>query len=206
MAKRIMVFGDSNSWGYIAGTNAERFDAHIRWPGVLQETLGDHFIVLEEALNGRTTVWDDPFKPDRNGRRHLPVLLESHHPLDLVIIKLGVNDLKSHFGLTAPEIALGIATLVEMIQQSPANPPVLVVCPTRPVETESILRIKFAGAVARSADLAEAFREVLTPLGVEVVDANEVATATAIDGVHMDAAAHQAIGKQVGQAVQRILS
>ena len=206
MTKRIMVFGDSNSWGYIAGTNAERFDAHVRWPGVLQSELGQRFVVLEEALNGRTTAWDDPFKLHRNGSRHLPVLLESHHPLDLVIIKLGVNDLKSHFGLTAAEVALGVASLVEIVQQSPAAPPTLVVCPTRPVETDSMLRTKFAGAVQRSAPLAEAFREVLSPLGVPIVDANEVAVASPVDGVHLDAAAHQAIGQQVAQSVQKILT
>lgn len=206
MTKRIMVFGDSNSWGYIAGTNAERFDAQVRWPRVLQRELGDGFQVLEEALNGRTTVWDDPLKPDRNGRRHLPMLLESHHPLDLVIIKLGVNDLKSHFGLTAAEVALGVAALVEIVNQSPTAPPTLVVCPTQPVETESILRVKFAGAVQRSANLGSAFREVLAPLGVPLVDTNEVAVASPIDGVHLDAEAHHAIGQQVANKVKQILT
>jgi lysophospholipase L1-like esterase len=93
--KTILCFGDSNTWGWIPGPDGDRYPPEVRWPGVLQERLGDNYRVVEEALNGRMTVWDDPYEPvhDKNGKRHLAVALESHKPIDLVILMLGTNDL-----------------------------------------------------------------------------------------------------------------
>ena len=59
--KRILCFGDSNTWGYDPATQ-DRFDRATRWPGVLREQLGTGYEVIEEGLNGRTTVWNDPIE------------------------------------------------------------------------------------------------------------------------------------------------
>jgi lysophospholipase L1-like esterase len=88
----ILCYGDSNTWGFEASTQ-ERLERGDRWPGVLQRELGDDVHVIEEAQNGRTTVFDVPFEPHRNGLAYLPVSLETHHPLDAVVIDLGTNDL-----------------------------------------------------------------------------------------------------------------
>ena len=116
--KRLLCFGDSNTWGYVPATTGERYEWKTRWPGVVQQKLGSDYAVIEEALNGRTTVWDDPMKPDRNGSKQLPIILETHTPIDLVIIALGVNDLTHHFHLNAIDIALGVGTLAEIVIQS----------------------------------------------------------------------------------------
>ena len=102
LLKNILCFGDSNTWGY-APVTGERYPGHVRWTGVLQSCLGDDYFVIEEGLNGRTTVHNEPLRPHRNGASLLPVLLESHSPLDLVIVMLGTNDLKACFRQSALE-------------------------------------------------------------------------------------------------------
>lgn len=77
MKRIILCYGDSNTWGYDPATRG-RFDSTTRWTGVLQTLLGDNFTVIAEGLNGRTTSWDDPLAPGRNGLTYLRPCLESH--------------------------------------------------------------------------------------------------------------------------------
>jgi lysophospholipase L1-like esterase len=116
----ILCYGDSNTWGYQAAT-AERLGRWERWPGVLQRTLGDVH-VIEEGQNGRTTVFDVPFEPDRNGLTYLPVALQTHHPVDLVVIDLGTNDLFLP-GVNAYHAAHGAIKLAEIHKALSQIPP-----------------------------------------------------------------------------------
>ena len=109
----VLCYGDSNTWGYEAST-AERLGRWDRWPGVLQRELGDDVHVIEEGQNGRTTVFDVPFEPHRNGLTHLPVALPTHHPLDVVVIDLGTNDLFLP-GVNAYHAAHGAMKLAEVV-------------------------------------------------------------------------------------------
>src|SRR5262249_26502974 len=88
--KTVMCYGDSLTWGYNP-SDGTRYPFDQRWPGVLQQELGVGVRVIEEALNGRTAATDSWLLPDRNGRTLLAPLLESHAPLDLVILMLGTN-------------------------------------------------------------------------------------------------------------------
>lgn len=92
--KNIVCFGDSNTYGRDPVTKG-RLDKKTRWPGVLQNILGEEYDVIEEGLNGRTTVWNDPVRggPKRNGSLYLLPCLESHAPINLLVIMLGTNDL-----------------------------------------------------------------------------------------------------------------
>ena len=105
----ILCFGDSNTFG----TNpcGGRWSRDVRWPGALQQRLGPAYYIIEEGLGGRTTVIEDTLEPDKNGRRHLPVALRSHRPLDLVILMLGTNDMKHRFSLLPADLARGAAEL-----------------------------------------------------------------------------------------------
>ena len=80
----ILCFGDSNTFG--SNPEGGRYPREIRWPGRLQILLGSDDYVIEEGMGGRTTVWDDPLEPNRNGLSALPIALLSHKPLDLVIL------------------------------------------------------------------------------------------------------------------------
>ncbi|MGA2640810.1 MAG: GDSL-type esterase/lipase family protein, partial [Spirochaetia bacterium] len=108
--REILCFGDSNTWGYDPVTQG-RFPGDVRWTGVLQAALGPGFRVIEEGLNGRTTVWEDPVEGDKMGKRHLPPCLESQAPLDLVVLMLGTNDTKERYSAPPADIAAGVGVL-----------------------------------------------------------------------------------------------
>ena len=119
--KEILCFGDSNTWGYSARSKG-RFPRDARWTGVMGKELGDEYYVVEEGLNGRTTVWDDPIEIDKNGYKHLGTCLQSHKPIDLVILMLGTNDLKIRFSVPAEDIAASVQVLCEMVLKSDCGP------------------------------------------------------------------------------------
>lgn len=124
--KTIVIYGDSNTFG--AGPDSARLAQGYRWGTLLEKALSEQFPtrVIEEGLNGRTTIHDDPgcvwLKPNRptscNGRLSLLPVLHSHKPIDLVIIALGVNDLKVRFSLTAYDICDGAKLLAEDVADS----------------------------------------------------------------------------------------
>ena len=115
MNKTILCYGDSNTYGYNP-LNGLRYAKGIRWTGCLQEMLGEEYSIIEEGCNGRTTVFDDPLEGWKNGLDYLRPCLNSHKPIDIVILMLGSNDLKTTFGATAKEIADGVEILVDVIK------------------------------------------------------------------------------------------
>jgi len=114
---QVLVYSDSLTWGIIPNTRA-RLPFDERWPGVLENKLkdpGKRVRIIEDCLNGRRTVWDDPFKPGRNGLHGLAQRIEMHSPLSLVILMLGTNDFQfSHPYNNAWSAAQASADLVPM--------------------------------------------------------------------------------------------
>jgi lysophospholipase L1-like esterase len=204
----VLCFGDSNTWGY-SPKSAERFARTARWTGVLQAALGDGCGVIEEGLNGRTTVWDDPIEGDKNGRRQLPALLESHMPLDLVVLMLGTNDLKRRFSAPASDIAAGIERLVGIILASSSGrtgkaPKVLVIAPP-PLARLTDLAEMFDGGTEKSRLLGKLYRQVAAEQGCAFLDAGSVIRSSDLDGIHLEEKEHRALGEAVAREVKKIL-
>jgi lysophospholipase L1-like esterase len=209
--KRILCFGDSNTWGYVPASEADRFPSDVRWPGVMREKLGAGCEVIEEAQNGRTTVFDDPYETVcKNGAKHLPVILESQKPVDLVILLLGTNDLKAHLGQTAKTIAMGAGVLLDRILASDAGPgkrapKVLLVAPALVAAAECPFGPKFDGAVEKSRDFAAAYRREAELRGVPFVNAADHVTVPATDCIHFDKVGHGALGAALADHVRRLV-
>ena len=111
--KRILCFGDSNTWGYTP--KGGRYDDETRWPMRMQRVLGDRYTVIEEGMNGRTCLFDDPVEGGyKSGAAYLPPCLMSHSPLDCVILMLGSNDTKQRFGMNAKTIGEAMMQLVRL--------------------------------------------------------------------------------------------
>lgn len=108
--KNILCFGDSLTWGF-KPEDFTRYPIEQRWTGILQKELGSKFHIIEEGLNGRNTIFEDPYLPGRNSENVLPIILESHAPLDLVIILLGTNDIKTYIKGDAKAAALGVQSI-----------------------------------------------------------------------------------------------
>ena len=208
--KSVLCYGDSNTWGYIPGSG-QRYSRAQRWPGAMQEALGADFFVIEEGLNSRTTVLDDPTRGFvRNGLTYLRPCLDSHAPLDLVLLMLGTNDLKHRFGLSAYDLAVNISSVIAAIQQSAsgiggAAPPVLLLSPAH-IGPLTLLAELFEGAVEKSRKLAEYYRVVAAQLGCHFFDVAEVVTASPTDGVHWEADQHVALGRRLAVLVRQLLT
>ena len=190
--KRILVFGDSNSWGFVpckANESTTRYDAFTRWPAVMAARLGSGFELVEEALSGRTTDLDDsqidlPSAHLRgavfNGAKILPAILASHLPLDLVIIMLGTNDLKTRFNRSAQQIAKAALGLVRLIAECEGGvatiypaPKVLLVAPP-PLGTSFYEPEQWAGSHEKSLELGSALRDAAAVANLPFLDAGEV--------------------------------
>ena len=204
--RTVLCFGDSNTWGFNPETEA-RFARDVRWPGQLQAALGDEWHVVEEGLNGRTATLDSPIAFGRNGLRYLQPCLDSHAPLDAVLIALGTNDLAERYGLTPTDVARAVALLAFVVAKSDAGPagapplPILV-CPPRVGDTA--WEEDWAGTPAKSALLPDRFRSVAEESGFELIDLGEVTRFSDVDGIHLDAVGHAAVAGHIEQALRRL--
>ena len=205
--KNILCFGDSNTWGY-APVTGHRYPLSVRWTGVLQQTLGDEYYVIEQGLNGRTTRFDEPGRADRNGIALLPVILESHRPLSLVVIMLGTNDLKTQYQQSAKNIADSAGLLCKAVLENDlleGQTQVLLVSPTwvtkLPIDAQEV----FARAADKSRMLASCFAKVAEQLPIHFFNAAKVVKTTDSDGVHWEANQHSDFAHVLAIKIKSIL-
>ena len=211
--QQILVYSDSLTWGIIPNTRS-RLPFDQRWPGVLENKLNESSCkvrVIEDSLNGRRTVWEDPFKPGRNGLLGLAQRIEINSPLALVILMLGTNDFQfSHPYNEAWSAAQGIAVLVSEIRKAPIEPgmpvpPILIVCPPQIRSPKGALALKFRDAEQKSTGLADAYKQVAANLGCHFFDAETATSTSKIDGVHLDPEQHLLLGNALAEVVRSIL-
>jgi lysophospholipase L1-like esterase len=205
--RSILCYGDSNTWG-CSDLERGRHGRWVRWPGVLQRELGVSFYVIEEGLNGRTSAFDVPDQGDRNGLAYLPTCLDTHAPLDIVVLALGVNDVFFP-GVDAYQSAEGVRRLIETVQASefgPAgrSPDVLVVAPP-PIVPKGLWLPQEIPAAEASREFGTAFRALADATGCAILDLDGIAAPSELDGVHFDDAGHEAIGLAVASSVRYLL-
>lgn len=202
-AKRILCYGDSNTWGYIPGT-AKRYLIDSRWPGILQKLLGDSYEIIEEGVNSRTTVFDDPKHIGKNGKTYLVPCLETHNPIDIVILYLGTNDLKERFNRSPEQIKEGIEELIKLINEyawdNDKKPPkIILVSPTIIDETVAGVEEKYKGAQVKSERFARLYADLAKEYGLEFIDAAAIVSPSKKDGYHLEADSH----KKLAETFQR---
>lgn len=209
--KSVLCYGDSLTWGYDP-ENIGRHAYEDRWPSVLQGALGAGVSVIAEGLNGRTTAYDDHLADcERNGSKLLPSVLETHKPLDLVILMLGTNDMKQGIAGTAIAASKGIGRLIRQIRLHDwgfefDGPDVLLVSPPPVCETANVaFAAMFRDALDESAMLASLYRDLADENGCGFFDAGLVAETTPLDGIHLDAANTRAIGRGLEPVVRMML-
>ena len=208
----ILVYGDSLSWGIIPDTRS-RFRFDQRWPGIVELELlktGVSVRVIEDCLNGRRTVWNDPFKPGRNGIESLEQRIEINSPLSLVIVLLGTNDFQSMHNLNAWQSSQGLAAIVASIRRAPIEPgmpvpPILLVAPPQIQKAKGQIAPKFQEAETKAAGLTSAINIVAQELGCHFFDAGSVTTTSRVDGVHLDEDQHLALGEALAVEIKILL-
>jgi len=214
--RRVLVFGDSLTWGWTPTSPivpTTRHAAADRWTTVMSEALGEGYEVVVNGLSGRTTNIDDPNDDKLNGADVLPAALAAHEPLDLVVILLGTNDTKTYLNRTAFEIGLGAGHLINQVHESPGwdwtdypTPQVLLISP--PPLGESIAPMAeaiFAGSREKSQALPAVYEAMATAAGEAFFDAGSVVSTDGVDGIHFTADTNRVLGAAVAEQVMRLL-
>ena len=216
--KNILCFGDSNTWGYDYTTydpslgSGQRMPFDVRWPGIVQNLLGSEYRIIEDALNARTNMVEDPYFPHRLGLSSLEAALDAHAPLDLVVIQMGVNELKHMFNLTAGMIAFGVEHLVAAAQTSYYNypaPKVLLIAPSpvMPHIADYIFGFSFGPlAYEKSCQLGELYADIAKRHGCGFIDcASMNFKLNTLDGLHYDREDHAKLGKAAAEKIREML-
>jgi lysophospholipase L1-like esterase len=211
-AKRILCFGDSNTWGYISGTNHLRLSVDKRWTGVLQNVLGNEYDVIEEGLNSRAINQEDPRpgKEGRNATQYILPCLDTHDPLDVIIVMLGSNELKTEYNQTAEQTAQILKNFLQMIlnkksQFRDIQPKIILISPPLLDETTeySSKGNKYLGATEKSKQFGVLFKKVAEELSVEFFDAAPI-TQTGPDGAHITEDSHKMLGTTLAEIIQNL--
>lgn len=178
----------------------------------MQNRLGAQWHVVEEGLSGRTTVSDDPIEGAfKNGKTYLRPCIQSHAPLDLIILMLGTNDLKIRFHKPPSEVAMGMGVLVHDIRDFFTSggggenvPEIMIVSPPPMLDNIREWQSVFDGAPEKSRKLALEFEQIADSLEVHFLDAGSHVHCSDIDGFHMDTDAHKTLGETLAMEVESI--
>ena len=206
---RILVYGDSNSWGYLDDGTGVRFED--RWPQVMARVMRETGVdvdLIEECLPGRATTADDPREGAQfNGMTPLVPILLSHKPLDHVIIMLGTNDLKTRFHRSAAEITDGVMALADVARSTPCGrgswtaqvaPNVTIICPP-------VLGVRadipawdryeeWLEGRSKSKLLPRLLASACRSSGIRFIDGNLYANSSSLDPIHWDGSTHIKFG------------
>ena len=218
MKKHIVCFGDSNTHGACKDPNdsadhGSRFNENERWTCLLQKTLGEDYLVIEEGLSGRNCAFEDPIHEGMSGVAHITPILMSHEPVDLLIIMLGTNDTKAHFGATPVNISGAMERLIRKAQSTLCwgdhAPNILVICPPHILDglydDEAGLKMG-PGCPEKSRELAKFYRKVAEATGCAFMDAEGIAEFNKIDCMHLTAKGHRALADALAKKVPELLN
>lgn len=192
--KQILCFGDSNTYGLIPGTK-DRYGWNIRWPGILDEYVRDRgYRVIEEGLCGRTTIFEDELREGRRGTDTLPILLESHSPIDFILLMLGTNDCKTVYNASAELIGKGIQRLLDQIKNKLPQSKILLISPIllgEGVWEEGFDKEFGCQSVETSKNLHKVYKGIADENGIYYLKASEYAAPSAADREHLDETGHR---------------
>ena len=217
MKKHIVCFGDSNTHGACkdpddSADHGSRFNENERWTCLLQKLLGDEYLVIEEGLSGRTCAFDDPLHEGLSGVMHITPILNSHEPLDLLILMLGTNDVKAYFSASPVNIAAALERLIRKAQSSQCwgdhAPKILVICPPHITEglydDEAGLKMG-PGCPEKSRALAKYYRQTAELTGCDFMDAEGIAEFNKIDCMHLTSGGHRSLAEALAEKIPELL-
>lgn len=206
--EQILIYSDSLTWGIIPNTR-KRLPFDKRWPGVFEislKHLGQDVRVIENCLNGRRTVWSDPFKSGRDGSSGLAQVIEMHSPLKLVVLMLGTNDFQCTHDNNAWLSAQGTAKLIQTIRTAPIEPgmptpEILIVAPPVIISPKGVIASKFKNAESRCGGVSAELEKISTEMSTHYFDSADVTNASKVDGIHLDQDQHEVLGVALAKAV-----
>lgn len=209
---RILCYGDSNTWGYISGSDHQRYGNDERWTRILAKLLGEDFEIIEEGLNSRTLISNDtrPGKEGKNGYEYLIPCLDTHDPIDLVILMLGTNELKTAYNKTANDVGdlleqYFVKTILNRKSQlKDSYPKLLIVTPPIVDEEKEYGRkdSKYIGAGKKSMELNGIYKKIADKYNCYFLSNDGMETGT--DGVHLTKESHIKLAEKLKEEIKKI--
>ena len=201
----LLCFGDSNTWGFDPAT-WERYPFDIRWPGVLQNELGESYRVIEDGQNGRTAVPSNAVDGFNSSNADLLNALAIHRPLDLVILMLGTNDLLMKSSGSHTNVGNGIDVLLDIIRHSGAGPgataPSVLLLAPPPIGPLAVEIEILENAISRSHFFAQRYKSIAADFSCAFLNAGDIVRSSEIDGFHLDASEHMKLGLAIAKRVR----
>ena len=212
----ILVFGDSNSWGYTDEDEGKRY--YKRWPVELSNHLANARLncsVKEDSLPGRTTNVNDMVDGSHlNGASVFKSCLLSHSPLDFIIIMLGTNDLKRRFNRSSNEVAEGVKELIDIAKQTFSGKgtwhdknlsEIVVICPPVLRKLSNNLKwpnyVEWEGAFDKSKKLFDSIKRVNKEKKINLIDSNQYIESSNLDPIHWSKKTHKTFGKKIANLI-----
>lgn len=205
--KQILCFGDSNTYGLVPKAGG-RYPWGVRWTSILNEKLGlENYRVIEEGLCGRTTIFEDPLREGRCGTKILPVILETHSPIDIAVIMLGTNDCKTIYGATADIIGRGAEKIIGQLRTYAGESKILLISPIH--LGEAVWKNEYdpefsALSVETSRDLAAVYQRVCEKEDIFFLDASAYALPSSTDQEHLEEEGHRLLAEAVYKKLREI--
>ena len=195
--KKILCFGDSNTYGYIPQTG-QRYSQDERWCGVLQTLLGDNWEIIEQGCNNRTAFKDNPMGKIYIGYKILPEYLSND--LSWVILSIGINDLQTQYKTTIEEFETGLKKLINIVKETCPNTKILLLAPPR--INEGILKGFFStlfdqSAIEKSAQLSQIYGKIALETGCEFINLDAIIKTSSRDGLHLESIFHKIIADTI---------
>lgn len=192
--KTILCFGDSNTWGYIPGSEEMRYSRDIRWTSILQKLLGESYEVISEGLPGRV-IKSSKAKAYKNGIEYILPCLLSHSPVDSVVLMLGTNDVKHKYELSAQDIANNLEEKINIIRSIEHGDSIniVIICPAPVVHAQNGWHEIFN--MNTMVELQKLYKDVAERNHCKFINAGDYVSSSPIDGVHLDEGAHQKIAE-----------
>lgn len=207
-AKTILCYGDSNTWGNVPNSDL-RYPRGVRWPSALQNILGEEYEVISEGLCGRA-LKSDIAPAEKNGITYIQPCVESHDPLDLIVIMLGTNDVKDKYKLSPEDIASNLKETILIIRSADIvnkdNVKILVVCPAEVSISENGWHEGyFKEGMEKSRKLPELYKKVADETGCLFLNVGDYVKVSGIDGVHLDEAGHLKLAEVLADNIKTVL-
>lgn len=210
MKRTIVCFGDSNTHGYDSSTGG-RFDHEHRYPCLLGSILGKEYLIREEGLSGRTTVFEDPLFEGLCGLSAIAPILLTHEPVALLTIMLGTNDVKERFGVNAENIAKGMERLVKKAMSVTdawlnQKPNILIIAPPaieKGYENTSVGNEMGRGCVEKSRELAYYYERTADLTGCHFFNAGTISGIRMHpnDYMHLDTESHRMLAQKLAEKI-----
>jgi len=198
MTKRVLCYGDSNTWGQTASRT--RLDEAKQWPNILWRALGEDYWVIQEGLSGRV-AGNYETTLALNGQPVFEATYYIASPVDLVIVALGTNDFKKKYGRSARDIANDLLWYKQAIQDyaelsEGRNTQLLYLCPADFTPTEGYFEVIDG--------VREELVEIMRSFDAPILELNDLEMSS--DGIHYSEAAHQEVARRVKEKIEEMLA